>query len=704
MRIFFLFLLFPFALNAQEKDGWLTSFANIEFNENTIVFKYCGGSPVCSPIPMFKIKGVQYIVTSGDPISCKTISLEKRIIENYLCQQINLNDKNEALDYLKAISLQLIFSLSGDKSPNLDMRERVRHFIQFPDHEISSASLKVMKLYEEINYTLPDSGSLLHYIDGPIDKYNPPMFNNNTLITGEGESLKIDSTNWPKYYGEPNRYDYSRDIIETYDKAFLMSGGYFDDESGWSWLIKTDVNGDVLWEKIIESEESNYLNAVYQTSDGGILACGAVWTDIGASDPFVIKLNACGDKEWCTIFAGSIQTNPWAQDIVETSSGNIIVLVNQYGENNVGDMDLFKLNSQGNLIWRKTYCSSIIHPESALPLGKKIMITSQNEYLISGDVYWEDPWNPGGPKGLRSLFVKVDSTGNEKWVLPFGLNDTIFGQGKNIFQINDNRFIGIANKWPTETMQTLLLEFDSLGNTIQYVIIDNELISPSIQKGVPLYFEHIDSYYVLGGLYVIPNEGYATEILLDTNIFNNITVYDHIQHNSEDPYTMITAFNKKIVSNSTLKQTGNWEIALSKLNLNLEYDTLDPGNYTYDSLCTTPGLPQSGFIYLDDCDIITGVDIPIPEEYYAHLKTIPITAYPNPATKGGITFEFENTEHHSNIELKCFDIYGKEIYTEIVFRHQEKSIVDINIWPGGMYVAVIYSDGLPVGNCKFVVH
>ena len=54
---------------------------------------------------------------------------------------------------------------------------------------------------------------------------------------------------WPKYYGEPNRYDYSRDIIETYDKGYLICGGYFNDESGWSWLIKTNVNGEILWEK-----------------------------------------------------------------------------------------------------------------------------------------------------------------------------------------------------------------------------------------------------------------------------------------------------------------------------------------------------------------------------------------------------------------------------------------------------------------------
>ena len=55
------------------------------------------------------------------------------------------------------------------------------------------------------------------------------------------------------------------------------------------------------------------------------------------------------------------------------------------------------------------------------------------------------------------------------------------------------------------------------------------------------------------------------------------------------------------------------------------------------------------------------------------------------------------------MELRCFDIYGMLVHKEKVYRYQGESIVDIGSWRNGMYVAVVYSEGLPVGQCKFVV-
>jgi len=515
------------------------------------------------------------------------------------------------------------------------------------------------------------------------------------------------SQTWPNYYGQSNIYNYSDDIIEQYDKGFLICGNIYsvgNQTTQQSWLIKTNINGDTIWEKIIEGgDDFIRTTAIDQTTDGGILCCGLVWTATGQNDPYIMKLNSCGEKMWCKVFTGSLNSNVGAQDIKETFSGEIIVLMNQFGEYGYEDMYLFKLNSYGDVLWQGPYCSGYEHPEGAIPRGKNIKITSQDEYLIAGQVYWEDPWNPGGDKGLRAMFTMVDSMGAEKWVLPFGIQDTILGEGQNIYELNDNSFIGLVKKLPSETMQTVLLEFDSLGNTIQYVIIDNDQIGSEISKGAPLDFERNDSVYVLGGIYGVPGTGYSTEIILDTNIFSNLIIYDHFQHiNEEEPYTMGITNDGKIISNSTFKESGNWDISLSKLNLDLEYDTLYPGTYTYDSLCTEPGLPQSGFIFLDDCDIITGIDVPSPEEYYAHLQTIPISVYPNP-TRKKVNFAMENTRHHKDIALKCFGLMGNIVYETTVATGQTETSTTVSDWPQGMYVAVIYSNGFPVGECKFVV-
>jgi hypothetical protein len=517
------------------------------------------------------------------------------------------------------------------------------------------------------------------------------------------------SQTWPKYYGEIGKYDFSEDILETYDRGYLMSGNIHDYNNGTSkngWLIKTDINGEILWEKIFDNDlHLSKINAIEQTNDGGVVICGSVRIVINQTQPIVIKLNACGEKEWCKIFYTPFEL-PWAQDIKETETGEIIVLVNQFGENPEETMHLFKLSASGDLLWQKPFCSMYVHPECAQPLGKKLLITSNGKYLIAGNVYWEEPWNPGGPKPLCPLFVLADSMGMEKWVLPFGLSDTIHGEALGILDVNFDNFIGVGYFWPNQGYdEGLIMEFDNMGNEINFRRINAKEIDDSFNR--LLFYEAIrfDTLVAFGGVIGVEFVGNPTmETISDTNLFNNVSFTNYIQHyNLITPYSLGRTSDNKLLSNSTHKETGNWEIALSKLNLNLEGDTAYLDNYTYDSLCI-PGPPQSGFIFLDDCEIITGTsDMPTPEQYYASLKTIPITAYPNPAREREVTFEFENTEYHQNMELRCFNVYGEPVHKEKVYKHQGESKINISNWQKGIYIAIVYSNGLPVGRCKFVV-
>ncbi len=114
---------------------------------------------------------------------------------------------------------------------------------------------------------------------------------------------------------------------------------------------------------------------------------------------------------------------------------------------------------------------------------------------------------------------------------------------------------------------------------------------------------------------------------------------------------------------------------------------------------TTPSLPDLFSVNEVSFSIseYTGIsDQLIPESFG-------LTVSPNPATKGNIAFGFKNTEQYNNIELKCFDLYGKEIFSKKVNRCQTGAVVDIAELKQGMYMAVVYSDGFPVGECKFVV-
>ncbi|MEZ5082404.1 MAG: T9SS type A sorting domain-containing protein [Bacteroidales bacterium] len=128
----------------------------------------------------------------------------------------------------------------------------------------------------------------------------------------------------------------------------------------------------------------------------------------------------------------------------------------------------------------------------------------------------------------------------------------------------------------------------------------------------------------------------------------------------------------------------------------------DTNTYVYDSLC--PGGIQSGSIDITDCLIWTDVkEMPSPKEYFASLQSVNITAFPNPAKKSDITLSFTNTEHFENMELRFFDVFGKKVHSQKIYKYQGESKVNIQNWKTGIYVALVYSGGRVVGKTKFVV-
>ena len=522
-------------------------------------------------------------------------------------------------------------------------------------------------------------------------------------------SLSSESQTWPKIFGEPNRDDFAADVEQGYDKGYCLLGGYTNPNfvAKYSWLLKTDVNGNILWDKILTCNGFVKSFAIELTSNGGSLICGGILlNDYGLIYfPYIVRLNSCGEKEWCKIFADGIGELPWAVDIKEEYNGDIIVLINNYGENPEETMHLFKLNSFGEFIWKKPIVSGYNYNDAYQPLGKKLIITAEGNYLITGTVYWKHPWAPGSTiYYLRPLFAMVDSLGNEEWVLPFGLNDTITGTADDVVDVGNGTYIGVGSKWYSQgLLDPLVMQFNNNGDELDYIVVPSQQIDSTVVKGSFEKAVIIDSMLISEGLFGISDEPALYNVLSNLNIFpSNYNIIEAEKYECMSyPYSLNKTVTNKILSNSTYKEAGDWDIALSKLNLNLEYDTLDPGTYTYDSLCTTPGLPQSGFIFLDDCDIITGMEIPSPEEYYASVQTIVVTAYPNPA-ETEITLAFQNTEHHNNMLLECYNLFGQRVHSEKVYKGLQKTKLSLEQWQSGLYIAVVKSEGRVAGMVRFV--
>ncbi|MBM3404393.1 MAG: hypothetical protein FJY10_05835 [Bacteroidetes bacterium] len=79
---------------------------------------------------------------------------------------------------------------------------------------------------------------------------------------------------WPRFYGTNANFS---SVVESYDKGILLGG----DTSGygsltWGWLVKTDVNGEILWHIYI-GDGYPFCNiwAIDLCQDGAVILTGA---------------------------------------------------------------------------------------------------------------------------------------------------------------------------------------------------------------------------------------------------------------------------------------------------------------------------------------------------------------------------------------------------------------------------------------------
>lgn len=522
----------------------------------------------------------------------------------------------------------------------------------------------------------------------------------------------LSAQDWEHYYGLPSKKESSKDVLESYDKGYNLIGRIWYETTEWqydSWLIKTDINGNLLWDKeLLNSDNYVFVNAIDQIQDGGFVICGS-FIEGGFTYPFILKLNACGELEWCHRFTGAMNELPWADDVKVLPNGNIALLVNMFGDGARESMHLFMLDSLGSTLWQNPYCSGFVY-DLLRPLGDNLGLTNDNKIIISGTSYWKHPWEPQSEYyWLRPTFTMVDpATGEEEWVLPIGLQDTITGEAYDFVEIDENFFTGISvNVSPTNIDAQLgFVKFNNNGAVLNYKKISAQSIDQTFSEGACESINLIDGYYYLDGAFEI---GYTENIIytnlkIDTNLFyiDDPEIFYQTHENKAWPFATDITFDDKIISAATFKEPDNWDIFLTKLNTDLEQDSIYTAPYEYDYLC--PESIQSGIISLDGC-FPAGVeeeDIPTPQDYLAALQTIPVRVFPNPASDV-INLEFENTGKFENLKLKVFNVQRVLLESQPMISGQKGSQLNVSQWPQGIYGLFIFSNEKVVGKARFMV-
>jgi hypothetical protein len=503
---------------------------------------------------------------------------------------------------------------------------------------------------------------------------------------------------WEVHIGTNGRYDEAEGLSEFYDNGYYIDGGYDIDGHWYGWEIKTNINGITLWDKTLQHnmfEIASRASAI--DFDGNIYTCG--FKMVNTTWPFISKLNPCGNKEWCKIIVDDQLHNGSSMDILINENDLILVLSNYISLDQETKIYLECFDKNGEYLWKKEYASIEDHPWIYEPVVYDIM-EHNKEYYISGYCYWPFP-SDTTHYFLRPLYIGIDSLFNEKWILPFYALDSVFGDAYYSIPLNDSVLMGVGvRRTFGNEAYSLLMFYNTDGENVGFSQITNDQIGSGIISNYMREVTKInDTTFLATGFYEpVYSNFYVADFKTDTsaNLFN----FKLRPNVIGIPSLIKTSDNNYVIASTITESSNDKNIYLYKIDKNLEFVPFDTNTYTYDSLC--PEQIQSGTIDLSACMLWTGEEeIPSPEEYYSFIATIPITAYPNPA-EIEITLAFQNTEHHTNMLLECYNIYGQKMHSEKIWKGQQQTKLNVSNWSKGLYFAVVKGEGKVAGTGRFV--
>ena len=272
-----------------------------------------------------------------------------------------------------------------------------------------------------------------------------------TQYGGVGVLIKTD-VNGNLQWEKVNNSTYYKDVVETTDGGFIIATSNSN-------VIKTDINGNYQWSIQI----NHYINSIIQTSDGGYVACGGLKYNIcGAPETLghLTKIDNSGGVLWHQIH-GDYQNVSWAEfkDIQQTSDGGYIIT----GEitNNNHNVWLIKVSSYGYFEWEENF-NGLSYEESE---GQSIDKTSDGGYIITGSRTDDDFY-------CNVLLTKTDGQGNLEWEKTFG--DWAYGYA--VQQTSDGGYIISGETMYNGINETYLIKTNSQGNVTS---IFNITINPN---------------------------------------------------------------------------------------------------------------------------------------------------------------------------------------------------------------------------------
>jgi uncharacterized repeat protein (TIGR01451 family) len=222
----------------------------------------------------------------------------------------------------------------------------------------------------------------------------------------------LSAQGWDFYFGGDNE-DYGHAIVQTSDLGYLLVGYSESFPNGQDqdfdvYVVKTDVDGTLLWERTYDPGLVEFGRSLQETSDGGYLIAGEV-TFGSASGPFeglLLKIDPNGELIWQQTYTVDGVNSVRVNDLINTTDdGHLIIGYAEY-EDQEDDILLIKVNAAGEQQWNKIIGTDLGEQANA-------GVSLENGFIIVGNA--DNPVPPPTAFGSDAVVYRLDENGDEIW-------------------------------------------------------------------------------------------------------------------------------------------------------------------------------------------------------------------------------------------------------------------------------------------------
>ena len=349
------------------------------------------------------------------------------------------------MKYILSLLLTLNFLYADLKDYSVIIDEPFNNVLldvtQDYDRSISAVGFK--KEYKNNDSSDEEYTNAFDYLESVSSSYGSQMH----LIKLDNNNANIKLRKTAKL----TQYNEAIAIVKTPQNGYFI-GGYTLDGS--LLLAKLNVNGSIVFKKIVWTKNDDRLNNLILLSDGGVLAIGTsittrsqndslFETGLGLNDIYLTRFSARGQKLWSKKYGTTYDDR--GIDAVEARDGSIMVISQTNFDNNK-NVTLMRITENGDKVWLKHFESD----KNTTP--HKIIRLRDGNFLAS--LSQEDEMN-----NAQIRLIKFDSQKNI--MIDKEIETTYASVLKDIKEFSNSVIVGVGyvkDKFNTDALAVL---FDS---------------------------------------------------------------------------------------------------------------------------------------------------------------------------------------------------------------------------------------------------